>query len=569
MNELESLEQIRKRYERIGGIPRGRQLTRFITEVHSIVSNIARARGRSAPTLSFNAGSIPAFYDPEKDQISISTAIAHPAYLQSRIKGEFDYETTAVAAITGLAIHEANHSVHSGGMTRHTEALGAYIQIVEDHYIEFMGRRNHPYYEPFMDAVGEVFFSQEQMDEALNKHSPVLIATAMKNGKLDWHDDELAEQVDTLLNKVRRPNLTMMDRVRVAEELKQLAEEASQQYGQSAKEVPTQGQQFGYDESDTKTLKEKSDRQDESAAMAEALNEALEEQKTKQRLEANVKTMRRAVDHVKRADAAKRELVNTEAYDHFGRYLSEITTIKTQPNVRSSFGKLDGRALWRTPIDSNVFAVGDGGKKPQRIGHRTVAVVLISDISGSTALYAAHQPLYAHIGGAMHGLIRSFERAGIKYAAYAHHFTGYSAAHGDRSEILPIAANGIKLEVPESNLDLAIQATMSEVGGSNCDAEALTLGQTLLKKVQADVKLVVIVSDGSPTESMSNRLSPLEETTQTVKSMRAKGIKVVSISVAKSAWDDNDRIYGAGDNLKVVGNEQSRIRKFVAERIAR
>ena len=195
------------------------------------------------------------------------------------------------------------------------------------------------------------------------------------------------------------------------------------------------------------------------------------------------------------------------------------------------------RRVQRIATDGKIFAdqVVMKGTGPREVG-------ILVDLSGSMEVYFT-AALEAAAGAA-----QGLALGGHSVFVVGHTADIYDPSLGSNIELfMPVFKRlGDSIAVMAKNM---VEYASEAVLANNNDDLAVLKAATFFSKLDNSKKLIVI-SDGAPSSHrIRDRRQGIDQTCAAVESVRAKGIDVISISIASAAFAVNDKIYGQGKNV--------------------
>lgn len=209
--------------------------------------------------------------------------------------------------------------------------------------------------------------------------------------------------------------------------------------------------------------------------------------------------------------------------------IKSVREIKTYnfggKNPGKSSGKLDAKSLCRYRTDHNIFY-----DTTYKVKEMDLAFGIILDESGSMAGSGVRDGRVAMI--MLHEVCLAL---GIDHSVIGH------TSHGTHDCVIHRYWNFN--EDPKHTLDVPYGLAGIEAHSGNCDSGALFYMQTQMRLVPHKDKIVLIFSDGEPTECTD------EELKRQIRAMEASGIHVIGIGIDFESIKEYYGDYANGRNM--------------------
>lgn len=497
------------------------------------------------------------------------------------------------------------------------------LNIVEDIYIEQRGREEYPGLAILVDGKNSILINEHNYQEAISRlkqkdvtaDDVVHASVSLKNINLRRREDwEGFEEIYDLLESARSSSLTQFQRANIAREIHKalmamIYVEGTVKLGKDYNSVVTGGEDFKIDGDDsveailamlflgmifsskydifgkedgTSDRKEKLLKSltkilgitdDEFTELNKELEEEIENVEQKMKMIKNELSENLPKPKITQIpNLAKEGVEEDKSFIRFGEKLRYLRQQNNTPSVPLTTGsKIMKQRLARIAIDGKVLSYPS---VPNETSGEPEIIVLI-DISGSMVNNDGAKKgenLIKSTVKAVYGIYKSCIANNISIAVYAHTTTsgsGYSSI----PIIYPIAAykmilDGVyveKTKSPELKFASAIQVSH----GSNYDGIALEfVGKQFTERL--GTKSIIVCSDGTPAGTGYYGDEAKKHTENIAKSIRKKGVSVVSLSLVKDVVEDNNQIYGNKNNFEAYGEKlNSTISKIVSQLVMR
>lgn len=239
----------------------------------------------------------------------------------------------------------------------------------------------------------------------------------------------------------------------------------------------------------------------------------------------------------------------TPKYQEFAQSLRRAREYKHVHGMPNDVGRVIPSRLFRIATDGMVMAKPDVNKKVRQ----PPQVTILLDWSGSMTISSLHVTAVDEICGLINALIN----AHIPVSLYAH--TGDSSLNCRVYGVCAYDAMLGKGPVrKQTDWGRRLNALFGEKLEQNYDGYAIEYVSKFFTKGKGS-PVVIVISDGTP-EAGRNYTgeTACTHTRETVKSLRRRGIKVISLSISPSVVDSNDGIYGKEWNLDASTKQKFR-----------
>jgi uncharacterized protein YegL len=200
-------------------------------------------------------------------------------------------------------------------------------------------------------------------------------------------------------------------------------------------------------------------------------------------------------------------------------------------------GKIDGKNLYKYKTDNKIFT-----KNKYKIKESDLAIGVLLDVSGSMSGQKIIDGRTTLI--VMHETLRALN---INHAIYTH------SSEGQLMSTVKEYHSFKESKLYSINKAYAISDIQAD--GGNCDSGALHYVQKDISRTNNKDKIVIVFSDGEPTECSDNQLI------NQVKKMEKAGIKVIGVGINLPSIADYYTDYANGKNLTDMLNIFSKILK--------
>lgn len=200
-------------------------------------------------------------------------------------------------------------------------------------------------------------------------------------------------------------------------------------------------------------------------------------------------------------------------------------------------GKIDAKNLYKYKTDNKIFT-----KNKYKIKESDLSIGVLLDVSGSMSGQKIIDGRTTLI--VMHETLRALN---INHAIYTH------TSEGNLMSTIKEYHSFKESKLYTINKAYALASVHAE--GGNCDSGALHYVQKDISRTHNKDKIVIVFSDGEPTECSDNQLI------QQVKKMEKTGIKVIGVGINLPSIADYYTDYANGKNLTDMLNIFSKILK--------
>lgn len=491
------------------------------------------------------------------------------------ISNESEQILACLALINGAQIHESLHIEYLGEncdikkLTESRNWLTNYnykefytlFNIVEDQFSEFVFGQHNPYYNRFLILLRQIMFNKNVFIRALNSYDDdsknnknrLALLVAYRNENNTSYPDYLIKSAVSILNRANNINLTLDNRLSLAQELFDLLisrEEAELSNDRSPlrnDSVPFELNQFIKDI--VQTIFNNNNRLlEEIQAM---VNDVL-----------NNDHFNFVINYNDVKDFSISETIKSSTnYARFCDFLKFAKTLKIQPGQPIDKGsKVAKNLIHRIAIDNTVFR----RRTDEQLNLGEPEIIVLIDLSYSMVSSELINPVIE----VSKGIFESLFNAGLAISVYGHTTKNYNGV-----EIIGIAANNLPLSNPRilqttNDFEDRFNRVLSVHNAANADGFAIEFVASRFSQRRGD-KAIIVLSDGKPS-AISYNATGIEHTKTTVKNLRDSNIKVLSLSLVKDVMEANNTIYGQEFNLAAFeGNLESQFRKIVGQIIKR
>lgn len=537
----EQLEKAQAWYSKFGPLPapESKNLAVFCTNIGGIVGTMRAAHNLPTAKIAFNAADV-AHYDGEYLSIGTFYLSAKP-YEDYRGLEPQKLSALMLSVVTGLAIHETGHSIHSTpfftAAANFPEAFNLGNQLVEDWFLEKRLSYDFPAVAPFMKVLSDFFFPIPHADvytlwESLDNSAIALknrinFAAMLKNGRIvelarSLTLSPIALEILGIYDEVTRDS-THIERYNLGSRLTALlrqlyrleSEEWMGSFNDYSSRKFTKGQRLSITAQMLEDLRD----------VARIINENMPSNESI-----------RAIPLYDSADSRSTFPMNVDGrFTNFAVALRKTQSLVGLIEARTSTGKLTSRGLLRAFTDGKAFTRSTGGQQRNRVGVEEIPVAILVDASGSTQAQAGSARLFTHFTNVAFSLIDSLVKARQPV---------FSAAFCVDSDNVPLF---YELTSPFGQQQMtkvrgAFSTLLHEIGPQlfNPDAQAISRVSKMFPKT-ASKKLIIVISDGHPTFGFN---SPVKETKEIVAKLRKEGFTIAAITYGQDAYEAGVDIYG-------------------------
>lgn len=605
---LDSIKEVRKWYGH--HVPRlgSPDLGVFIGDSAYLTKRAAAPTKLKSISLASNLAT--AMVDMEERNIYFPSAALSRAYYDGMLE-EWGLDLTPdemavliVGTIVGLGIHEGSHLRYSFSYPIASEkcknsqdikkcdnqGLLQYLHnLVEDWYIDNQSRMKP--YGVFTDLILDLYFPPRQFDIAveefmdnLDKHSPDTLAQSIMSVLLNlkhprnredpvWDNPMAAPLLDNLNRVLVTHNSP--DRLDLAWELYQILREylIDQQKAGGSSE-PENMADDALDEISKQMDRHSGnngrkimDRPSPYVPSAHKFSGEVTESErlliaeVQEKFDASFlpNQMDRAIKPIE-LDILDPRVSKTQIYDHrnknimedpafsgLGRLLELLRSINVTPGPRKRHGNniLNKSLAGIVTQDPKIFY-----QKQAIMTHNEIEVILLVDMSGSML----SGNLIGRVLNAAWGAFESLRKSRAYCAVYGHTSGEYDES--DQCTVYRIAASGIGESTSDTSrrFKTAGQVTTQ----NNFDGYAI---EAVAKKFTGRdcPKVLLVLSDGQPNGRGYGGPNASKHTANVVRTLRKRGITVISLSLREEVVGSNDNIYGSAFNIAAYSNLEAQM----------
>ena len=527
--------------------------------------------------------------DQEENTIWISPLPFGEEFLRSRGIPQSEWSTMAIAAANGTLLHEAAHFKKSTGRItdmfdkvggtsgedmKKSGAAYTFANLIEDVYIEDWLREEYPKYTPFLEASHHLYFSDlefaKRVDLMFNeteifrghddfrvKIGPFLdLCITMKNWRYDEIWGEFMKPYFELFMEARGKG----SRDARADLLRKIWKTAKADKHIIWDEADEDCSLTGIPGSDGKDF----DGEGASITVIKVTKEELEEMATEAMRKAEIgseigkelekeslviliaegKTDIAKIPpiQVKEVGLYASEKGPDKRFKGLGRLLRQTFTHNYTPGEPQRRGQvLVNTRLYRIATDGKIFSYRERRKATGKDYEICILVDCSGSMRGSKIIEAMS------VGVAAYGSLR---RARIRTYLLGHTSSRFSGASSDSDESPVLYVFGLPKDPMSRVMRRAARIPMgSGMMFNNYDGFAILKAAEYFSD-KPTKKWLFVISDGMPSGRYYGGDQANLHTAQCVKTVRQKGIDVVSITIEEGAYNTNDMIYGPAKNVK-------------------
>ncbi len=130
------------------------------------------------------------------------------------------------------------------------------------------------------------------------------------------------------------------------------------------------------------------------------------------------------------------------------------------------------------------------------------------------------------------------------HAVYIH-----TSINGDRPNIAKVVSYKMKTKDQIGNRFWEMASKISK--NNNFDGVAIETVIDLAFTKKRNDKVLFVLSDGIPSGTGYGGTNAIDHTIKTISNARKNGIMVIAISLIPNVYENNDKLYGEGNNIKV------------------
>lgn len=253
-----------------------------------------------------------------------------------------------------------------------------------------------------------------------------------------------------------------------------------------------------------------------------------------------------------------------EKYGKLAHAFQNFTSLKTKGERPGFYGRINPVNAFKAFYSNNKASIPIYNEPMTRQAKDFPEVIVLADGSGSM-LYTHGKDgktLYQLACEGVTGITREFYKINVPFAALVHTTSGndtvlYTIGGKDMPlNILKGDRSITTIKNVEERAKLAIQVDNS----ANADGVALELANMFFTGNRK--KLLIVLSDGSPSNSGKGNMSPIDHTKEVIRQLRNKGTVVMSLSLIKEVMATNNMIYGKENNIDATDLEKAMVTVF-------
>jgi hypothetical protein len=236
--------------------------------------------------------------------------------------------------------------------------------------------------------------------------------------------------------------------------------------------------------------------------------------------------------------------------------LSRQKAVVNRPYGRNTKRGNNIRQLYRIGTDQKIFA-----EPAERPGLKPGQVALLLDCSGSMRMNRIDDGTLTRMEAGKQALLGA--AVALSEAQWSVGVYGHLADTMGENCLVIFRAKGFNESI--EGLSLRLEDFSKQRSSGNRDGYAIEYVASKMKETKRR-RVLIIISDGLPAgQGGYEGNSGIEHIQKVVKKCRAEGIDILSITIAAECMSDNNRIYGASNN--VYNNDPRAIEFIVAKLI--